>query len=178
MELRRIWMPSLAMSLAAVLMTGCSLIVPRTLLIDKDAIATEVNKKLPFQVGPLTIGQPLIDFISQRQCIRIELEIGGQILGTKFIVPVSTCSGIRFDQESQSFFLIPESDQIQAPWSGTSEGKPSAGDLSDLARRTLVLWAQKHPIYTIPREKLIRYGYKVSIDKVSIVDEGIFCELH
>ena len=162
----------------AVLTAGCSLMLPKTLLIDKAAIVTEVNNKLPMQFGPLTIGQPLIDFIGQRQCVQIQLDIAGQLLGNRFTIPVSTCSGIHFDQEAQAFFLEPEFDQLQTPWNDPGAEKPLAGDLSSLAKKTLRMWAQKHPIYVIPKDKLVRYGYRVSIYKVTIVDQGILCELH
>lgn len=158
--------------------SGCSLMIPKTILVDKATLAAEVSKKLPAQFGPLTIGQPQFEFLSQRQCVQIEVNLIAELLGRRISVPVSTCSGIRFDAQSREFFLVMPLNEAQT--NPNTPGKPKllTADLSALARNALSAWTQKFPIYTIPNDKLARYGYAAKVEKVTIVDAGILLELH
>ena len=158
--------------------SGCSLVVPKTILIDKATLTAEVNKKLPVKFGLLTIEQPQLDFIAQRQCVQIKVDLKLDIMGRNMAAPVSTCSGIRFDPESREFFLVMPSNEAQTSPNAPSVPKPLTADLSQLARNALNAWTQKFPIYTIPNDKLVRYGYTVKVEKVTIVDAGILLELH
>jgi hypothetical protein len=164
--------------LLAIVLSACSVVVPKTFLIEKAAILSEVNSRTPIQFGLLKVELPIIDFVKVEQCISVQLRISSPLFTNGAALPVASCSRVRFDNASNSFFLLPNPERIDIAWSGVFATKPPSEQVEKLVKGAIAFATEKYPVYKIPKEKLTKFGYEITIDSVKIVDDGILVEVH
>jgi hypothetical protein len=159
-------------------LTSCSVFVPKEHLIPKEKLASALQKKFPIRyedaggLVSIVIDSPKLTLVPEQNRVSIKghyianatlLEIKGDFVFS---------SKLTFDKEKRAIFLNEARFDSFEPSGGFFEQK-----LRTVLNHQVSLFVSENPIYTFKPDELVVLGVKVEVEAIDVVTDGILLKL-
>jgi hypothetical protein len=165
-------------------LSACNAALPKSYLIAKTDITTTLAARFPVDLRGVQLSEPLLEFDSQQDTLRLYVQARTASIKTGPLF-VTTSGRLRYDNATRNVFLT----NILIESITRFDGSPLYDDQATSSEviNAFILkgisvaintWSAKHPIYTVPAERVIFSGYSFSIDQIKVVKDGLLLDIH
>jgi hypothetical protein len=160
-------------------LSACSIFVPKEHLVPKETLIREIAKKFPLRheeggrLLSLVFESPQLSLLPEQNRVRIQGQFSATALMLNYKGEFVLSGQLKYDSTQHALFLSEA--QIDSLQPG---GNLIEGTLKNLIQRKFAEFASQNPLHVFCPDELVLLGAKMEVNQIHIVSDGILIKLH